>query len=69
MAKHKTTLNLDKELMKLIKLKALNSNMTITELVTLYLKYGLVNHITIKKGVTEKRYNMKLKKHHQDQET
>lgn len=62
MAKHKTTLNLDKELMKLIKLQALEQDITITDLVTLYLKYGLTNHIRIKKGVTEKQYQRKIRK-------
>lgn len=62
MAKHKTTLNLDKELMKLIKLQALEQDITITDLVTLYLKYGIANHIRIKKGVTEKQYQRKIRK-------
>lgn len=63
MNKQKTTLNLDKDLMKLLKLKALELDLTQTELITLYLKYGLSNHNRIKKIITEKNYNRyKLKR-------
>ena len=47
--KTKTTLNIDSELLKFIKLKALELDITITDLITLYLKYGLSNHMKIKK--------------------
>lgn len=62
MAKHKTTLNLDSDLMKLIKYEALEQDMTITDLVTLYLKYGLTNNRLIKKGITEKKFQRKIRK-------
>lgn len=52
----KTTLNLDAELMKLIKLKALELNITQTELITLYLKNGLINNNKIVKVSTERKY-------------
>ena len=61
--KHKTTLNLDSDLMKLLKLKALSKDITLTELVELYLKNGLTTDIKIKKGVTEKSYIRYVKKH------
>ena len=63
MTTQKTTINIDKELLKLVKLKALDLNITQTELITLYLKYGLTNHIKIKAGFTEKNYIRYKKKH------
>lgn len=58
----KTTINLDDDLLKLIKLKALDLDMTMTDLISLYLKNGLVKHNTIKKIPIEKQYNRKIKK-------
>lgn len=63
MTTQKTTLNLDKDLYKLIKLKALDNNITIAELITLYLKNGLSNHMKITKQATELQYNRYVKKH------
>lgn len=62
MEKKKTTLNLDNELMKFIKLKALDLDITITDLITLYLKYGLIHHNKIKNLTTERDYQRKLKR-------
>lgn len=63
MTKKKTTININKELLRLIKIKALDLNITQTELITLYLKYGLTNHMQIKKPLTEKNYIRYKKKH------
>lgn len=60
--KTKTTLNIDSELLKFIKLKALELDITITDLITLYLKYGLSNHMKIKKQSTEMQYNRYCRK-------
>lgn len=63
MTRKKTTINIDEELLRLIKIKALDLNITQTELITLYLKYGLTNHMQIKKQLTEKNYIRYKKKH------
>ena len=57
----KTTINLDAELIKQLKLKALKSDMTLTDLLTLYLKNGLANHNKLKSGIVEKNYNRYVK--------
>ena len=43
MATTKTTLNIDTEVMKTIKLIAVNKNKTQTEIVNKYLKQGIIN--------------------------
>ena len=43
----KTTLNIDSEIMKTIKLIAVNKNKTQTEVVTKYLKQGILNETGI----------------------
>lgn len=63
MTTQKTTINIDKELLKLVKLKALELDITQTELITLYLKNGLSNHMKITKQATELQYNRYVKKH------
>ena len=62
--KTKTTLNIDKELLRFIKLKAIDLDITQTELITLYLKQGLINKQPISKTILEKRYS-RYKKLHQ----
>jgi len=47
--KVKTTLNLDKEIIRNIKLVALNRDKTQTEVITQYLKQGLMNEKEINK--------------------
>lgn len=56
----KTTINIDDELLKAVKIKAIDNEMTMTDLITLYLKFGLTNHIN-KKSV-EFRYKKLIKK-------
>ena len=48
MVKQKTSFNLDYNLMQELRIKAIDENMTITELLTLYINYGLNNHNQIK---------------------
>lgn len=48
MVKQKTSFNLDYNLMQELRIKAIDENMTITELLTLYINYGLNNHKQIK---------------------
>lgn len=62
MKKQKTTINIDVDLLKAIKLKALDLDITQTELITLYFKYGLVNHNKIKTKFTDKLYKKYLSK-------
>lgn len=63
MNKQKTTINIEKDLLRLVKKKAIDLDLTQTELITLYLKYGLSNHMKIKTGLTEKQYTRYKKKH------
>lgn len=61
----KTTINLDDDLLKLVKLKAIDNNITMTDLITSYLKYGLTNHNKISNLKLNKdytRYKRKLNK-------
>lgn len=61
----KTTINLDDDLLKLVKLKALDKDITMTELITKYIKYGLTNDNKIVKLKLNKdydRYKRKLNK-------
>jgi hypothetical protein len=54
----KTTLNIDSEIMKCIKLIALNKNKTQTEIVNKLLKQGIINETKINKEDTlEERIN------------
>lgn len=53
----KTTINIDDDLLKMVKLKAVDDDVTITELITVYFKYGLTNHNRISKFRLEKDYN------------
>ena len=53
----KTTINLDDELLKLVKLKAIDNDVTMTELITNYLKYGLTNHNKIVKLKLNRDYD------------
>lgn len=60
----KTTINLDDELLKLVKVKAIDNDITMTELITKYLKYGLTNHnkiANLKLNKDYERYKRKLK--------
>lgn len=57
MNKQKTTINIDKDLLKFIKIKAVDLDITITDLITLYFKYGLINHKKINKRATNMQYN------------
>ena len=63
MTKQKTTFNIEKDLLQLLKKKAIDSDLTQTELITLYLKYGLSNHMKIKTRLTEKQYTRYKKRH------
>ena len=61
----KTTINLDDDLLKLVKLKAIDNDITMTDLITSYLKYGLTNHNKISKLKLNKdyaRYKKRLNK-------
>ena len=60
----KTTINLDDDLLKLVKLKAIDKDITMTELITSYLKYGLTNDnkiIKLRLNRDYDRYKKKLK--------
>lgn len=52
----KTTINIDDDLLKLVKLKAIDNDITMTDLITSYLKYGLTNHNKISKIKLNKEY-------------
>lgn len=58
----KTTINLDDDLLKLVKLKAIDNDTTMTDLISLYLKNGLINHNKLKKLQIERQYNRKIRK-------
>jgi hypothetical protein len=67
MATVKTTLNIDSEIMKSIKLIAVNKNKTQTEIINKYLKQGIINETEINKNDTledrlRKNQNLKLMK-------
>ena len=60
----KTTINLNDDLLKLVKLKAIDKDITMTDLITSYLKYGLTNDnkiINLRLNRDYDRYKKKLK--------
>lgn len=48
MVKEKTSFNLEKALMQELRIKSIDENMTITDLLTMYITYSLKNHKQVK---------------------
>ena len=63
MNKTKTTINIDSELLKIMKLKAIDKEITLTELMETYFKFGVVNDNRLKKPLTNKQYERIKKKY------
>lgn len=56
MTKTKTTINIDSDILKMLKLKAIDKEITLTELMETYFKFGIVNDVKLKKGYNNKQF-------------